>query len=164
MNKTVEQLYRNKNVKHQVERFAGKESTDLIHECIVILYESPFCKINNAIKGGYLEGFFLRICWNQYIGKRTSFAKKYRNEFCELLDMEAEVVADDAGIIEVVSKSISSFDSRSDWFNKKILKMVAEQGSVKAVSTITGIPYMDCYRAQKKAIDKIKHDLRNYND
>lgn len=163
MNNIVGKLYTNKKVKAKIRTFAGKLTDDLIHEAIIILYDTPVCKIQPAIQGGYLEGYFIRLCWNQFIGERTQFAKKYRANEVELND-NIDVPVYEEELNEDALKIATTYKDKGDWFNKEILRLYSFYGSFRKIETATGINYMACKRAYDQAVKSIKHDLETLND
>ncbi len=174
-NRLVETLYKNPKVWQSVRRFASGNTKELIHECIIILMQSPE-KVKDIIN---IDAYFIRLCWNQWIGERTTYNKSMRNlpgciyndfhkdvdsledKYIPLEDFDIEDIK--VKLEQHAKRLVEHPKDRTDWFNKEMLKLYVKTKNIKEIERKTQISYQVCYRAIQEAIKTIKNDLRDIN-
>lgn len=133
---------------------------DLRQEVSIILYEYDKEKLSDIVSKGknVFKFWVVRICCNQ-IGSNGKVNKTYKllipvediNKFIKnTID-----ISDDIYIINQIEKRINNLY----WYDKEILKLYIELGSVRKVSAITGIPHTSIFITIKNIQRCIKQSL-----
>lgn len=134
---------------------------DLRQEVSLIVLEYDEQKRYDLVKSGkqVFKFWIVRICCNQTNSKYGKFGRLY-NAIIPVEDITKYIVED----IEVLDNKdmIASIRKTIDklyWYDKEILKMYIEQGSVRKVSVITGIPHTSIFITIKNIRKCIKQSL-----
>jgi hypothetical protein len=135
---------------------------DLRQEIALIVLEYDKDKIAELEKKGkqVFKFWIVRICCNQLHSK---YGKMYRlyNQLIAVEDIvkfikEEEEVFDDQPLIDSISRKIEDLY----WYDREILKMYIELGSVRKVSAATGIPHVSIFITIKNTRKCIKSSLQ----
>lgn len=135
---------------------------DLRQEIALIVLEYDKDKIAELEKKGkqVFKFWIVRICCNQLHSK---YGKMYRlyNQLIAVEDIvkfikEEDEVFDDQPLIDSISKKIEELY----WYDREILKMYIELGSVRKVSAVTGIPHVSIFITIKNTRKCIKSSLQ----
>ncbi len=116
---------------------------DLRQEVALIVLEYDKDKIKDLEEKGkqVFKFWIVRICCNQLHSKYGKMWRLY-NQLLPVEDIvkfvrEADEEFDDQPLINSIEKKIE----QPYWYDKEILKMYIELGSVRKVSAVTGIPH-----------------------
>lgn len=134
---------------------------DLRQEVSLIVLEYDKDKIEDLVKKGkqVFKFWIVRICCNQLHSK---YGKMYRlyNQLLVVEDVvklikEEEEDFDDQPLIDAITLKMEDLY----WYDKEILKMYIELGSVRKVSAATGIPHVSIFFTIKNIQKCIKSSL-----
>lgn len=134
---------------------------DLRQEIALIVLEYDKEKIAELeSKGKQVFKFWIvRICCNQTNTKYGKFGRMYKSlipvEDVSRFIAEEEEVNDDQHIVDNITKKMNDLY----WYDKEILKMYIELGSVRKVSAQTGIPHTSIFITIKNIRKCIKDSL-----
>ena len=134
---------------------------DLRQEIALIVLEYDKEKIAELeSKGKQVFKFWIvRICCNQTNTKYGKFGRMYKSlipvEDVSRFIAEEEKVNDDQHIVDNITKKMNDLY----WYDKEILKMYIELGSVRKVSAQTGIPHTSIFITIKNIRKCIKDSL-----
>lgn len=135
---------------------------DLRQEVILIVLEYDKNKLDDIIdKGKQVFKFWIvRICCNQLLSKYGPMYRKYNNlipvEDITLFMKEMDDDVDYTSVVGTIQKEIDKLY----WYDKEILQMYIELGSVRKVSAHTGIPHTSIFITIKNIRKCIKKSLR----
>ena len=134
---------------------------DLRQEVALIVLEYNKEKIAELeIKGKQVFKFWIvRICCNQTNSKYGKFGRMYKSlipveDVTRFIAEEVEI-NDNQHIIDNITKRMNDLY----WYDKEILKMYIELGSVRKVSAQTGIPHTSIFITIKNIRKCIKQSL-----
>lgn len=134
---------------------------DLRQEVALIVLEYNKDKIAELeIKGKQVFKFWIvRICCNQTNSKYGKFGRMYKSlipveDVTRFIAEEVEI-NDNQHIIDNITKRMNDLY----WYDKEILKMYIELGSVRKVSAETGIPHTSIFITIKNIRKCIKQSL-----
>jgi hypothetical protein len=140
----------------------GKELwEDLRQEISLIVLEYDNDKIIEIVKKGkpVFKFWIVRICCNQIHSKNGKMYKQYNTlipiEDVSKLMSEIEYNQYDQHTIEQVNTQIDKLY----WYDKEILKLYIEHGSVRKVAALTGIPHTSIFITIKNIQKCIKQSL-----
>jgi hypothetical protein len=158
--KAIEWLYDNEF--EVVFRNIGKDLwEDLRQEISLIVLEYDEIKIRELTDKGkpVFKFWIVRVCCNQIHSKNGKMYKQYNNliliEDVNKLMQEVEMNQYNHQTIEQVNKLIEGLY----WYDKEILKLYIEHGSVRKVAAITGIPHTSIFITIKNIQKCIKQSL-----
>jgi hypothetical protein len=158
--KAVEWLYDNDF--EIVFKNIGKELwEDLRQEISLIVLEYDEEKIIELIHKGkpVFKFWIVRVCCNQLHSKNGKMFKQYNTllpiENVNRLMSEIDLNQYDHNTIDQVQKLIDKLY----WYDKEILKMYIESGSVRKVAQLTGIPHTSIFITIKNIQKCIKQSL-----
>ena len=134
---------------------------DLRQEVALIVLEYDKKKIEEIEKKGkqVFKFWIVRICCNQTNSKYGKFGRMYKSlipvdDIVKFIKQEVEVF-DDQPLINAIQRKIEDLY----WYDKEILKMYTELGSVRKVSAVTGIPHTSIFITIKNIRKCIKQSL-----
>lgn len=134
---------------------------DLRQEIALIVLEYDKDKIQELVdKGKQVFKFWVvRICCNQTNSKYGKFGRTY-NALIPVEDITKYIIQDleykdNQDMINGIRKKIEGLY----WYDREILNMYIEQGSVRKVSAITGIPHTSIFITIKNIRKCIKDSL-----
>ena len=153
-------------------KIAGELANDLYQEVFVILCEKPTQWIEEKYSSGYWEGIVIRICLNQFYGKRTTFDKHFKQPI-GLYDTDEVQIAsiDDSKYQEYLFKSIEQVVAKCDWYETRIWQLYSkgdtDKGikprSARSISRVTGISRQEILRVIKSIkIQANEHFITHY--
>ncbi len=134
---------------------------DLRQEVALIVLEYDQDKIAELeSKGKQVFKFWIvRICCNQTNSKYGKFGRMYKSlipvEDVTRFIAEEEEINDDQHIVDNITKKMNDLY----WYDREILKMYIELGSVRKVSAQTGIPHTSIFITIKNIRKCIKDSL-----
>jgi len=134
---------------------------DLRQEVSLIVLEYDVTKIRELLEKGkpVFKFWIVRICCNQVHSKNGKMYKQYNTlvpiEDVNKLMSETELNQYDHNTIDQVHKLINKLY----WYDKEILMMYIEHGSVRKVSALTGIPHTSIFITIKNIQKCIKQSL-----
>lgn len=134
---------------------------DLRQEVALIVLEYDKDKIAELeSKGKQVFKFWIvRICCNQTNSKYGKFGRLYKSlipvEDVTRFVAEEEEISDDQHIVDNITKKMNDLY----WYDREILKMYIELGSVRKVSAQTGIPHTSIFITIKNIRKCIKDSL-----
>lgn len=134
---------------------------DLRQEIALIVLEYDKDKIAELeSKGKQVFKFWIvRICCNQTNSKYGKFGRLYKSlipvEDVTRFVSEEEEISDDQHIVDNITKKMNDLY----WYDREILKMYIELGSVRKVSAQTGIPHTSIFITIKNIRKCIKDSL-----
>ncbi len=134
---------------------------DLRQEIALIVLEYDKDKITELeSKGKQVFKFWIvRICCNQTNSKYGKFGRMYKSlipvEDVTRFVAEEEEISDDQHIVDNITKKMNDLY----WYDREILKMYIELGSVRKVSAQTGIPHTSIFITIKNIRKCIKESL-----
>ena len=134
---------------------------DLRQEIALIVLEYDKDKIAELeSKGKQVFKFWIvRICCNQTNSKYGKFGRLYKSlipvEDVTRFVAEEEEISDDQHIVDNITKKMNDLY----WYDREILKMYIELGSVRKVSAQTGIPHTSIFITIKNIRKCIKDSL-----
>lgn len=144
-----------------VFRNIGKEHwEDLRQEVSIILYEYDADKLSEIINKGknVFRFWVVRICCNQ-----TSTNGKHNKIYKSIIPVEdinkyiRNTIEED--VSPFIIKQIQNHIDKLYWYDKEILKLYIELGSVRKVSVQTGIPHTSIFITIKNVQRCIKQSL-----
>jgi hypothetical protein len=145
-----------------VFRNIGKDLwEDLRQEVSLIVLEYDEIKIRELLDKGkpVFKFWIVRVCCNQIHSKNGKMYKQYNNLFLiedvNKLMQEVEMNQYNHHTIDQVNKLIEGLY----WYDKEILKLYIEHGSVRKVAAITGIPHTSIFITIKNIQKCIKQSL-----
>lgn len=134
---------------------------DLRQEVALIVLEYDKDKIKDLEEKGkqVFKFWIVRICCNQLHSKYGKMWRLY-NQLLPVEDIvkfvrEEDEDFDDQPLINSIEKKIEQLY----WYDKEILKMYIELGSVRKVSAVTGIPHTSIFITIKNIRKCIKQSL-----
>jgi hypothetical protein len=120
---------------------------DLLHECILTLYDLDEQKILDAHKNNYLTYLFYKIVSNSYVSYTSPFAKKYKhfenntNNF-EKIKTESDFESSDFEIEnEKFTQDIENSISELDEYDRELFKLYIQFGDFRKISNLVDIKY-----------------------
>lgn len=145
-------------LKHSHEYYTD----DLLHECILTLYELDEQKIIDAYNKNYLSFLFYKIVSNSYVSYTSPFAKKYRH-FNQTTDDFKKIQADIEiendnyeelfeGFIQQVENDIESFEE----YERELFKLYVQFRDIRKISNLVGIKYGAVRHSILQTIKKLK--------
>lgn len=157
--KAIEWLYDNEF--ELVFKNIGKDLwEDLRQEVALIVYEYDKNKVDEIIgKGKQVFKFWIvRICCNQTNTKFGKLGRMYKaiipvEDVTKYIQEEEDY--DDQPVIDAITKRMNELY----WYDKTILEMYVELGSVRKVSAATGIPHTSIFITIKNIQKCIKQSL-----
>ena len=134
---------------------------DLRQEVALIVLEYDKDKIKDLEEKGkqVFKFWIVRICCNQLHSKYGKMWRLY-NQLLPVEDIVKFVREEDETFDD--QPLINSIESRIEqlyWYDKEILKMYIELGSVRKVSAVTGIPHTSIFITIKNIRKCIKQSL-----
>lgn len=136
-------------------KIAKELSNDLYQEVFVILCEKPSEWIECKYNSGYWEGIVIRICLNQFYGKRTTFDKHFKQPI-GLYDTEEVQLPyiEEERYNEYFYKSIEQVVAKCDWYEARIWSLYSkgdkDKGikprSARSISRVTEISRQEILR------------------
>ena len=134
---------------------------DLRQEVALIVLEYDKDKIKDLEEKGkqVFKFWIVRICCNQLHSKYGKMWRLY-NQLLPVEDIvkfvrEEDETFDDQPLINSIESKIEQLY----WYDKEILKMYIELGSVRKVSAVTGIPHTSIFITIKNIRKCIKQSL-----
>lgn len=134
---------------------------DLRQEVALIVLEYDKDKIKDLEEKGkqVFKFWIVRICCNQLHSKYGKMWRLY-NQLLPVEDIvkfvrEEDETFDDQPLINSIENKIEQLY----WYDKEILKMYIELGSVRKVSAVTGIPHTSIFITIKNIRKCIKQSL-----
>ncbi len=134
---------------------------DLRQEVALIVLEYDKDKIKDLEEKGkqVFKFWIVRICCNQLHSKYGKMWRLY-NQLLPVEDIvkfvrEEDETFDDQPLINSIERRIEQLY----WYDKEILKMYIELGSVRKVSAVTGIPHTSIFITIKNIRKCIKQSL-----
>lgn len=134
---------------------------DLRQEVALIVLEYDKDKIEELVKKGkqVFKFWIVRICCNQINSKYGKLGRMYSSllpvEDITLLMKDYEIEDNTEDTIKKVQVLVETLY----WYDKEILKMYIEEGSVRKVAAITGIPHTSIFITIKRIRKCIKQSL-----
>ena len=153
-------------------KIGGELANDLYQELFVILCEKDSEWIESKYASGYWEGIVIRICLNQFYGKRTTFDKNFKQPI-GLYDTEDVQIPyiEEKLYNEYFYLSIEQVVKKCDWYETRIWQLYSkgdkDKGikprSARSISRVTEISRQEILRVintiKQKAND---HFTTNY--
>jgi len=153
-------------------KIGGELANDLYQELFVILCEKDSEWIESKYASGYWEGIVIRICLNQFYGKRTTFDKHFKQPI-GLYDTEDVQIPyiEEKLYNEYFYLSIEQVVKKCDWYETRIWQLYSkgdkDKGikprSARSISRVTEISRQEILRVintiKQKAND---HFITNY--
>jgi len=153
-------------------KIGGELANDLYQELFVILCEKDSEWIESKYASGYWEGIVIRICLNQFYGKRTTFDKHFKQPI-GLYDTEDVQIPyiEEKLYNEYFYLSIEQVVKKCDWYETRIWQLYSkgdkDKGikprSARSISRVTEISRQEILRVintiKQKAND---HFTTNY--
>lgn len=140
----------------------GKELwEDLRQEVSIILFEYDKDKLAEIVgKGKNVFRFWVvRICCNQ-VSSNGKLNKTYKvlipvEDINKYIKKEFEVITDDSIVKQIETRIESLY-----WYDKEVLRLYIELGSVRKVSKQTGIPHTSIFITIKNIQKCIRQSLQ----
>ena len=145
--------------------------TDLLHECILTLYELDEQKILDAHKNNYLSYLFYKIVSNSYVSYTSPFAKKYRH-FNQTTDdfkkIQADIEIENDNYEELFERFIQHLEKDIDNFEeyeRELFKLYVQFRDFRKISNLVGIKYGAVRHSILQTIKKLKEKYNGeYNN
>lgn len=135
---------------------------DLRQEVAVIVLEYDSQKIKDLQEKGkqVFKFWIVRICCNQTNSKYGKFGRMYASlvpveDVVKFIKDDGEQIDNSQEVVDGITKAMESLY----WYDKEILKMYIELGSVRKVSKQTGIPHTSIFISIKNIRKCIKQQL-----
>ena len=151
----------NKNFELTFKNIGKDLWEDLRQEVALIVCEYDQDKLRDIVEKGeqVFKFWIVRICCNQTNTKYGAFGKMYSNlipvEDINIFIKEERPDYDDSNLIKEISKKINELY----WYDREILKMYIEKGSVRKVAQEIGIPHTSIFITIKKIQAWVKSSL-----
>lgn len=152
-------------------KIGGELANDLYQELFLILCEKSDEWIEEKYNSGYWEGFIIRICLNQFYGRRTNFEKYYKNPI-GLEDTDNIEIVDDQDYMyrETLYQTIEAVIESKDWYEQKIWTLYSEGDktkdikprSARSISRATEISRQEILRVINEIKKEINERLVNH--
>lgn len=137
-------------------------TTDLLHECILTLYELDEQKIIDAHNKNYLSFLFYKIVTNSYISYTSPFAKKYRH-FNQTTDdfkkIQADIEIENDNYEELFENFIQHLENDIESFEeyeRELFKLYVQFRDFRKISNLVGIKYGAVRHSILQTIKKLK--------
>lgn len=137
-------------------------TTDLLHECILTLYELDEQKIIDAHNKNYLSFLFYKIVTNSYISYTSPFAKKYRH-FNQTTDdfkkIQADIEIENDNYEELFENFIQHLETDIETFDeyeRELFKLYVQFRDFRKISNLVGIKYGAVRHSILQTIKKLK--------
>jgi RNA polymerase sigma factor (sigma-70 family) len=137
-------------------------TTDLLHECILTLYELDEQKIIDAHNKNYLSFLFYKIVTNSYISYTSPFAKKYRH-FNQTTDdfkkIQADIEIENDNYEELFENFIQHLETdieNFDEYERELFKLYVQFRDFRKISNLVGIKYGAVRHSILQTIKKLK--------
>jgi hypothetical protein len=137
-------------------------TTDLLHECILTLYELDEQKIIDAHNKNYLSFLFYKIVTNSYISYTSPFAKKYRH-FNQTTDdfkkIQADIEIESDNYEELFERFIQHLETDIENFEeyeRELFKLYVQFRDFRKISNLVGIKYGAVRHSILQTIKKLK--------
>jgi len=147
-------------------------ASDLYQELFLILCEKDDRWIEDKYTSGYWEGIVIRICLNQFYGKRTNFDKLYKQPIGMYDTDEIQIESEqETNYKEYFYKSLEAILKNTEWYEARIFELYSngdkDKGikprSARSISRITGISRQEILRVIKEIKNKAnEHFNTNY--
>jgi hypothetical protein len=135
---------------------------DLLHECILTLYELDEQKIIDAHNKNYLGFLFYKIVSNSYVSYTSPFAKKYKH-FNHTTDdfkkIQADIETENNDYEIIFEEFICSIENEIECFDeyeRELFKLYVKFNDFKMISDLVGIKYGAVRHSILQTIKKIK--------
>ena len=146
-------------------------TTDLLHECILTLYELDEQKIIDAHNKNYLSFLFYKIVTNSYISYTSPFAKKYRH-FNQTTDdfkkIQADIEIENDNYEELFERFIQHLETDIETFDeyeRELFKLYVQFRDFRKISNLVGIKYGAVRHSILQTIKKLKEKYNGeYNN
>jgi RNA polymerase sigma factor (sigma-70 family) len=137
-------------------------TTDLLHECILTLYDLDEQKILDAYKNNYLSYLFYKIVSNSYVSYTSPFAKKYRH-FNQTTDdfkkIQADIEIENDNYEELFERFIQHIENDIESFEeyeRELFKLYVQFRDFRKISNLVGIKYGAVRHSILQTIKKLK--------
>lgn len=149
-NSILSNLYNDKDVNDTINKMQPDYlREDLKQELFVVLCEQPEERLKEMIEKKYLKYYCARVIINMIQSNTSKFYKMFRRTNVELtFDIKEEETLDIPCPNELIKDLY--------WYEKELLKLYAEKGSIRSVAKLTGIPATSIHYSIKKARQCIK--------
>lgn len=146
-------------------------TTDLLHECILTLYELDDQKIIDAHNKNYLSFLFYKIVTNSYISYTSPFAKKYKH-FNQTTDdfkkIQADIEIENDNYEELFERFIQHLENDIENFEeyeRELFKLYVQFRDFRKISNLVGIKYGAVRHSILQTIKKLKEKYNGeYNN
>jgi hypothetical protein len=142
------QFYNSPNPMQICKKISHQYYTDdLLHECILTLYDLDENKILDAYNNNYLTYLFYKIVYNSYISYTSPFAKKYKhfefntNNFNKIKTESDFESSDFENENEKFTKDIENSIEELEEYDRELFKLYIQFGDFRKISNLVDIKY-----------------------
>jgi DNA-directed RNA polymerase specialized sigma24 family protein len=160
----IQTLYESKEINQAISKMQPAElRDDLKQEMFLVLCELSDDKVEDMYERNVLKYYVVRMMLNMMTGRRSSFEKKFRQVFTEILE-EPEgkgfIIEDTGEHHEFIDRVVKVVEGMH-FYEAGLLKLYAEHNrNAMEVSRKTNIPYRSVYPVIKEAKLKIINKLK----
>lgn len=167
-NKIIECLYKSERLDKVIKNIVGKRDTadelreELKSELFVVLCELKDHEIVEIYNNRYLDFYIIRTIQNMFYSGGSFFQTHIKTSIVDRMSYDHifEEEQENAQAQHDINKALSCLN----WFERQVLDLYVEHGSIKKIVEITGVSYryaQDVFNATKhKVKTQIKHNAR----
>lgn len=158
----IVQLWEDPDIRQAIGKMQPVElHDDLRQEMFVVLCSLPEDRFMEIYRNGALKYYLIRTMLNMIKSYRSTFYKKFREPFVELLENYSGHVEISANFVdEQESSNVVECVEALPWYDRELLKLYAEDKNIAKLSKDTRIPYRSLFKTITKAKIKVRKAMQ----
>lgn len=158
----IVQLWEDADIRQAIGKMQPVDlQDDLRQEMFVVLCSLQEDRFMEIYRNGALKYYLIRTMLNMIKSYRSTFYKKFREPFVELLENYSGHVEISAIFAEEQQTSnVVECVEALPWYDRELLKLYAEDKNIAKLSKDTRIPYRSLFKTITKAKIKVRKAMQ----